>query len=168
LRIRTIDACKSSRESSNGTRRSGRLRLRRHLLVIPSMLTTGASRFGGLMSAKMNWPRVRMENKARRFGSEWIGSDPVGATLGKEIKSSRHSKVVKGSQPSRRPGIAGCMCGKATGFTGLHRKKKRSAHLARAQNYSPPLPQVITRFSSASRRRGKLLQDGNFSRLYKL
>jgi hypothetical protein len=27
------------------------------------------------MSAKMNWPPVRIENNARRSGSEWIGSD---------------------------------------------------------------------------------------------
>ncbi len=91
-----------------------------HLLVIPSMLTTG---LGDLMSAKMNWDRVRKESQTRRSGSEWIGSDAVGTTPGKEIKSSRQRQYVQTGQPSGRSRMPGCFCGKVTGFRESHKKR---------------------------------------------
>ena len=54
------------------------------------------------MSAKMNWDRVRKETQTRRSGSEWIGSDAVGVTPGKEIKPSRQRQYVQTSQQSER------------------------------------------------------------------
>jgi hypothetical protein len=81
-----------------------------------------ASRLGGLMSAKMNWDRVRKESQARRSGSAWIGSDAVGPTAAKETKPSRRGEST-GSQSSRRSKMPGCTCGKIIGFSGSHKKK---------------------------------------------
>jgi hypothetical protein len=75
------------------------------------------------MSAKMNWDRVRKETPTRRSGSEWIGSDAVGATPSKEIKPSRKRQSMKRSQPPGRSRMLDCKCGKVIGFRGSHKKK---------------------------------------------
>jgi hypothetical protein len=111
------------------------------------------------MSAKMNWPRVRMENKARRFGSEWIGSDPVGATPVKEIKSSGPNKFVKRSQLSGRSRMPGCICGKVIGFRGSHKKK---CPLSKSLNLRINSSSNRNSFSECIRKAGKLPSTREF------
>ena len=84
------------------------------------------------MSAKMNWDRVRKETQTRRSGSEWIGSDDLGATPGKEIKSSQQRSVVMRTHPLGRSRMPDCICGKLIGFKGSHKRKcplSNSSHL---------------------------------------
>jgi hypothetical protein len=100
-----------------------------HLLVIPSMLTTGLE---DLMSVKMNWDRVRKESQTWRSCSEWIGSDAVGTTPGKEIKSSRQRQYVQTGQPHRTVWNAGLLCGKVIGFRGSDHTKRDVPLLAGA------------------------------------
>jgi hypothetical protein len=87
------------------------------------MVTLKVSNCGGSVSAKMNWDRVRKETQTRRSGSEWIGSDAVGATPSKEIRPSRQRQSLKRSQPPGRSRMLDRKCGKVIGFRGSHKKK---------------------------------------------
>jgi len=96
----------------------------------------------GAALAKMNWDRVRKESQERRSGSEWIGIDnaapqPGGKPLKPKGPSPTHpspdhllprhlspmmppTRTVRRSPISRMPG---CVCKKAVGFAGLHKKR---------------------------------------------
>jgi hypothetical protein len=79
------------------------------------------------MSGKMNWDRVRSENRADLHGSEHIdaasrvltstGQLTPPAKPGKKYKIKRGRK---GISQSVRP-MPGCTCGKPVGFTGQHK-----------------------------------------------
>jgi hypothetical protein len=78
--------------------------------------------------AKMNWDRVKKESQERRSGAEWIGTDGPGLEPRGESKRPKRPSpkppllirpIVQGSTPG---GMPGCVCKKAVGFVGLHRK----------------------------------------------
>jgi hypothetical protein len=105
------------------------------------------------MSAKMNWDRVRKENQTKRSGSAWIGSDAVGSTPGKKIKPSGKRKSAKKSQPLGWSRMPGCICGKAIGFGGSHKKKcpRSNSRHSRADSSSSHNP-----FAQCIKKAGKL------------
>jgi hypothetical protein len=82
------------------------------------------------MSGKMNYERQNKEDVARRNGSEWIGSDSVPVNSDSELQSSPESENASTEWPLGRIMIPGCICQKAVGFTGDHKKscgiKRRS------------------------------------------
>jgi hypothetical protein len=111
------------------------------------------------MSAKMNWDRVRKETQTRRSGSEWISADPVGATPGKEIKSSRQRQYVQTSQRSGRSRMPGCSCGKVIGFRGSHKKR---CPLSKSLNLRINSNSNRNSFSECIRKAGKLPSTREF------
>lgn len=65
------------------------------------------------MAGRMNWDRVRMENRAHRQGAEWIQPEDKGSgSDGRWHNSVREA----GKTP-----IPGCSCGKKVGFKGDHK-----------------------------------------------
>ena len=70
------------------------------------------------MCAKMNWDRVRRENRILQHGSAWIEfgkvSDPPPIKSGAK---KRANPIYVG------PPMPGCICGKKVGFTGTHKKR---------------------------------------------
>jgi hypothetical protein len=80
------------------------------------------------MSGKMNWDRVRSENRAHLQGSEHIdATSRVLTSTGQWAPPAKHSKKfeikrAKGVSRSVRP-LPGCTCGKLVGFTGQHKAR---------------------------------------------
>jgi hypothetical protein len=70
--------------------------------------------------AKMDWWRVRLENLARRSGSEWIGSNGTGTGSSSEARLTGKAASRGSMRAARMPG---CTCGKAVGFAQQHKKK---------------------------------------------
>jgi hypothetical protein len=117
------------------------------------------------MCAKMNWDRVRRENRVFQHGSAWIET-------GKVTDPPRVKSKVKGkSNAALGPPMPGCICGKTVGFTGAHKKQcplsvravfKQKAKTilpvrALEQETAPPArPQELTlsTFSNSLRRAG--------------
>ena len=64
------------------------------------------------MSAKMNWERVRQENRSLKHGSDWVDPGMV-----------KDSPRAGGKYRVVNVGMDGCKCGKMVGFSGEHRKK---------------------------------------------
>jgi len=81
------------------------------------------------MSGKMNWDRVRSENRAHLHGSDHIDATSRVLTstgqLAPPTKPRKKYKIKLGKKSvsrSVRP-LAGCTCGKPIGFTGQHKAK---------------------------------------------
>jgi hypothetical protein len=69
------------------------------------------------MSAKMNWDRVRKENRILKQGSAWLESETTMPPPSKSaLKFKRTSSVLAG------PRMPGCTCRKPVGFTAEHKK----------------------------------------------
>ena len=67
------------------------------------------------MSGKMNWDRVRKEDRIYRRGSEWAESS---APVSQPRKRFGPTGVI-----SQGPRMPGCSCGKPFGFKGAHKKR---------------------------------------------
>jgi len=70
------------------------------------------------MCAKMNWDRVRRENRISQHGSAWIGSEKVSVPPPTKSNAKKTANPIYVSRP-----MPGCICGKKVGFTGAHKKK---------------------------------------------
>ena len=92
------------------------------------------------MARRMNWDRVRMENRSIRQGSELVGSENTG------VETDGIPSV-----PQKQPRIAPmppCSCGKPVGFRGAHKqdcklRKGRvieEARLRRTPRITSPAP----------------------------
>jgi hypothetical protein len=65
------------------------------------------------MAAKMNWPRVQIENRTRKNGYEWISGGS------KSPATAPTSNILGSTLPYREP-MHGCTCGKFKGYRGDH------------------------------------------------
>jgi hypothetical protein len=75
------------------------------------------------VSGRMNWDRVRTENLAHLHGSEWV-SPFANASLARNKKGKNKKEGARRKKPVPLAArMVGCTCGKAIGFTGLHKKK---------------------------------------------
>ena len=81
------------------------------------------------MSGKMDWDRVRRENRALLHGSEHLDAESqVVTSTGKLVSPTKSGKKFKVKQKMRvishnLPLIPGCSCGKPVGFRGQHKAK---------------------------------------------
>jgi hypothetical protein len=81
------------------------------------------------MSGKMNWDRVRSENRAHLHGSEHIDATSRVLTstgqLAPPTKPSKKYKIKRRKKSASRSvhPLPGCTCGKPVGFTGQHKAK---------------------------------------------
>ena len=69
------------------------------------------------MCAKMNWDRVRRENRVFQHGSAWIETGKVTDPPRSKPRARSKTSIQLG------PPMLGCICGKTVGFTGAHKKQ---------------------------------------------
>lgn len=99
------------------------------------------------MCAKMNWDRVRRENRVLQHGSAWIESGKVSDPPPTKSNAKKRASPIHVGPP-----MPGCICGKKVGFTGAHKKEcplSRSA--TRAAVGKSPLSELKTRIAQLER-----------------
>lgn len=78
------------------------------------------------MCAKMNWDRVRRENRVLQHGSAWIESGKVSDPPPTKSTAKKRANPIHVGPP-----MPGCICGKKVGFIGAHKKKCPLSSFAR-------------------------------------
>jgi hypothetical protein len=100
------------------------------------------------MCAKMNWDRVRRENRVVQHGSAWIESEKVSDPPPSKSNAKKRANPIYVARP-----MPGCICGKKVGFTGAHKKNcpLSGTGAAAAAKAKSPLNESKTRIAELER-----------------